>query len=116
MGEEQRREPRVAHAFMVRYRDSDTGGPTWLLSPLRDISRNGARFVSESAFADGAMLDLQLLLPTADHPVAVSGRIAWKHPGPMKLHEYGVTFAVDDPAKQQAIDAAVQHFLKRKDA
>ena len=116
MGEEQRREPRVAHAFMVRYRASDPGGPTWLLSPLKDISRGGARFVSESAFAEGVMLDLQLLLPTADAPVAVAGRIAWKQPGPVQLHEYGVTFAVDDPAKQQAIDAAVHHFLKRKDA
>ncbi len=113
MGDEKRGDPRITHAFMVRYRAPDAGQPTWLMSPLRDISSGGARFVSESTFAEGALLEMQLVLPTYEKPVVIAARIAWARPGPMAMQEYGVTFAVDDPVLQQAIDTAVAHFLKK---
>lgn len=113
MGQDMRGEPRVTHAFMVRYRAPGGGPAAWLLSPLKDFSRGGARFVSEAGFAEGTLLQLKLLLPTHEQPVAIAARIAWARPGPLQLHEYGVTFAVDDPALQRAIDAAVAHFTKK---
>jgi hypothetical protein len=113
MTDEQRREPRVARAFMVRYRALSPESQAWLLSPLRDLSQGGVRFVSERAFEVGTLLELQLVLPTAPAPMAARGRVTWSKPGPMALPELGVTFEGLDPQTQQALQGAVKHFLER---
>ena len=109
----QRREPRIARAFMMRYRALSPGSQAWLLSPLRDLSQGGVRFISERAFEVGTLLELKLLLPTASAPLAARGRVAWSKPGPMALVELGVTFEGLDPRTQQALQGAVKYFLER---
>lgn len=109
---EHRRAPRVARGFMVRYRrPSDRG---WSVSPLRDLSSSGARFLSEQAFAVGTELNLQLVLPTVKEPLALQARVARVAPGPMNLAEYGVTFEADATGIQE-IAAAVAHVLHKQD-
>jgi len=77
------------------------------------LSSSGARFLGEQAFTVGTELDVQLLLPLAEQPVALHARVAWVKPGPMHLTEYGVTFQVDEPGTQQVLDVAVEHFLRK---
>ena len=109
---EHRRDPRVAHGFMVRYRrPSDRG---WSVSPLRDLSSSGARFLSEQVLPVGTTLDLQLVLPTTKEPLALQARVARIIPGPMDLAEYGVIFEVNAAGVQEIV-AALAHFLRKQD-
>ena len=109
---EHRRAPRITHGFMVRYRrPSDKG---WAVSPLRDLSSAGARFLSEQTFAIGTELDVQLVLPTTKEPLALHARVARILPSRMDLVEYGVTFETNVPAVQ-AINDAVEYFLHKPD-
>ena len=113
---EQRREPRVMHSFMVRYRATARGQTSWFVSPLRDLSSGGARFLCECLFEVGTVLDMQLLLPMSEQPVVLKARIAWAKPGPLNLTEHGVTFNPDDSRVQRVIDMAVAHFLRKQRA
>ncbi len=112
---EHRRAPRVARSLMARYRDGRSPGASWLMSPLRDLSSGGARFLSEVAFDVGSTLELQLLLPLAREPVSLKARVAWAQPARLGMVEVGVTFDPGDAAAQQSIDAAVAHFLHKMD-
>jgi hypothetical protein len=113
-GQEPRRGPRVPHAFIVRYRPAGEAASGWLVSPLRDLSSHGARFLSERDFPVGASLDAQLQLGLAQQPVHLTARVAWVKPAQlMKMHELGITFDPGDPAAQQAIDAAVNRFIQK---
>ena len=109
---EHRRAPRITRGFMVRYRRPSEKG--WSVSPLRDLSSAGVRFLSEQIFVVGTELNLQLVLPTTQGPLALQGRVARVRPGPMDLMEYGVTFVVNAVAVQ-AINDAVEHFLHKRD-
>lgn len=111
---EQRRDPRIMHSFMVRYRATACGQTSWFVSPLRDLSSGGARFICECAFEVGTLLEMQLLLPTSEQPVAMEARVAWAKPGPLNLTEHGVTFHPEDPGTQRIIDTAVAHFLRKQ--
>ena len=109
---EHRREPRIARGFMVRYRLPQES--SWSVSPLRDLSTSGARFLGERKFDVGAELQLQLVLPLAKEPLMLKARVARATPGPMNLLEYGVLFHVDEATVQQMIDVAVGHFLRKQ--
>lgn len=110
MEAEQRQDPRVAHPFMVRYYWQDS----WHISPLKDFSASGARFVSEYPFAAGELLDAQLILPLARQPIAARARVVWVKPSSLGLAELGVTFELGDTEAKQAIEAAVAHFLRKQ--
>ena len=109
---EHRRDPRITRGFMVRYRRPTEHG--WSVSPLRDLSSSGARFLGEQPFVLGTDLDLQLVLPLAKEPLVLQARVAWMKPGPMHLTEYGVTFQTEAPGVQEIIDVAVAHFLRKQ--
>ena len=109
---EHRRDPRIAHGFMVRYRLPRES--SWSVSPLRDLSSSGARFLGERSFDVGSDLELQLVLPLAKEPLVVQARVARASPGPMNLVEYGVTFQAEAASIQQMIDVAVSHFLRKQ--
>jgi hypothetical protein len=113
MGEEQRRTPRIARSFMIRYQPK--GHAEWLMSPLLDLSSGGARFRSEYAFAAGEAFDIQLVLPNASHPVLLKARTAWAKPWRIGLVEIGATFDPGDLGIQQTIDEAVAHLLRHKE-
>jgi hypothetical protein len=82
------------------------------VSPLRDLSSSGARFLGERAFEVGTELELQLVLPMAKEPLALQARVARAASGPMRLVEYGVVFQADDAGVRQMIADAVTHFLR----
>ena len=109
--EEHRRSTRVAFRLLARYRPPGEPGATWLVSPLRDLSSGGARFLSEHPFAVGDTFEVQLLLPAAAQPIWVRARVAWVKPGAMKMVELGVTFDAGDAANQRLIDEAVARRL-----
>ena len=112
--EERRRAPRIMRSFIVRYRAADQSGATWLASPLKDLSSGGARFLSEQPLAVNDVLALQLLLPTAQQPVALKARVAWVRPAPFNMAAVGVTFDPGDLLVQRTIDEAVAYFLRPK--
>ena len=112
---EHRRDPRVSRAFLIRYRCPAAGQERWLVSPLRDLSRSGARFLSERMFAVGVPLELQLVLPVSRQPVVVGAHVAWQQPGALGMVEMGVTFDLGaDDAARRAVDTSVAHFLRGK--
>ena len=110
---ENRRAPRISRSFMARYRMTFPQDTVWLVSPLRDLSSGGARFLSERPLAAGDTMDLQLILPLSKEPLLLKARVAWAKPGTMNMMEVGVTFDAGDTAIQHTIDQAVSHFLKK---
>lgn len=111
--EEQRRAPRIARAFIARYRWLEGGTANWLVSPLRDLSIGGARFLCEQTFPVGAELEVQLLLPISKNPIPVQARVAWTKPARLGMTDTGVTFHVGEGAIQQVLNEAVAQFLNR---
>lgn len=109
--QEQRHDPRVAHPFMVRYQCQES----WHVSPLKDFSTTGARFVADYPFTQGEVLDAQMIFPLARQPIAVRARIVWMKPTQWGLVELGVTFELGDAEAKQAIEAAVAHFLRKQE-
>lgn len=109
-----RRNPRIARSFIARYRVAHPQDFSWLVSPLRDLSSGGARFLCERRLVVGDLLEMQLILPVAAQPVPLTARVAWVKPGPLNMVEVGVTFDPGDSAIQQTIDDAVTHFLKKR--
>ena len=116
MAAEQRRDPRVQRPFMLRYRSLHGAWAPWSITPVRDLSASGARFLSEHPLSVGARVELHLVLPASQQPVLLEGQVAWvkaKGAGRMGLMEVGVSFSVRDDATQQLLEAAVRHFLRR---
>ena len=112
--EEQRKRPRISRPFLVRYRPPSQAAERWFVSPLRDLSSGGARFLSEYPFSAGNAFEMQLLLPASKQPFLLRARVTWVKPGHLGLSEIGVTFDAGDVGFQQAIDQAVAHFLGRE--
>jgi len=111
--EENRRAARVARHVMARYRTTRVPEAAWLMSPLRDLSGGGARFLSEYAFEAGELMELQLLLPNAPKPIELKAKVAWMKPMPTRFTELGVTFDPGDTAVQRVIDEAIVRFLRQ---
>ena len=112
--DEQRKCPRISRPFMIRYRPSDKEQAGWLVSPLRDLSSGGARFISEYPFFVGETFEMQLLLPALKEPLSLKARVAWVKTPHMSMSEIGITFDPGDTAIQQAIDQAVTYFLSKQ--
>ena len=112
--EEQRKRPRVNRPFMVRYRPASKEEAKWFVSPLRDLSSGGARFITEYPFFAGDTFELQLLLPASREPVLLKARVAWVKAAHLSMSEIGVTFDPGDIGIQQTIDQAVAYFLDRQ--
>ena len=116
MAAEQRRDPRVRRPFMLRYRSLHGAGAPWSITPVRDLSTSGARFLSDHPLAAGATVELHLILPSSRQPVPLEGRVAWVKPrgtGRMGLMEVGVSFSARGDATRQLLETAVRHFLGR---
>ena len=112
--EEHRRAPRVSHPFMIRYRFLAPWAETWMVSPLRDLSGGGARFLSEWPLKVGAILETKLLLSSSRDPVPMQARVAWTKPWRLKIAEVGITFEIGDPKVQEAVDGAVARLLEQR--
>jgi len=112
---ERRREPRIVHSFMVRYRAAGATSPKWMLSPLKDFSASGVRFVAEPGLRPGQALELQLMLPMHREPLGVAGRVAWSEPfGDGSLVEQGVEFVGENAETRVVVVEAVAYFLKQQ--
>ena len=113
-GQEPRRDPRISHAFIARYRLADAPAGGWLVSPLRNLSGHGARFLCEREFPVGSMLEFQLQLGLAQPPIRLRARVAWiKQAQILKMFELGVSFESADPDAQQGLQAAVSAFMQK---
>ena len=115
MNPDERREGfRVPRAFLARFKPK--GHHSWFISPLRDLSQGGARFLSEyTEFKPGDRIALQLVLSSAPKGLVVHSTIKWARPSKMpSIIEVGVAFDVKEPAIQAAIERASSFFDRRK--
>ncbi|MBI4597483.1 MAG: PilZ domain-containing protein [Candidatus Omnitrophica bacterium] len=112
---ERRGGARAPRAFLVRHRAPDAGGGSWLVSPLRDLSVGGARFMTESLLLKaGDPLELQLVLPTVAHPLRLPAKVVWARAGRIaSIMELGVAFEFPDEASQAAVARATGVFQQR---
>ena len=110
---EQRRLPRVNRSFMVRYRAAGQAQGNWFVSPLRDLSSHGARFLSEQPFAVGSLLEVALVLPTMPKPILVQANVVWTKPWRIGLTELGIAFDAGDDVTRQ-LQASVARFLRKE--
>lgn len=108
-----RRNPRVAHHLVVRFRNRRLN--RWEVFPLKDFSREGARFLSTEAFEPNSVLELVFGLPLFSKRTSLSARVVWQKPiysGRLRMTEYGVRFSSLEPDMHQALLEAVRRYLK----
>jgi len=97
---------------MARYRPRGTA--TWLLSPLRDLSQGGARFLCDQSFEVGTALEMEIILPMIKQPIWCPAEVAWVKPADQPgCVELGVAFQAGDDRTREALQQAVRHFMKR---
>lgn len=112
---DQRKSPRVARPIMVRFRNPLQD--KWHAAPLKDLSRDGARLMSEEAFPPGAVLEVWIGMPVFHDPTRVMARVVRQKPigaGRMQMSELGVAFTNPDPKLRQTLEDAVLGFLKKQ--
>jgi hypothetical protein len=111
----QRHHHRVARSWLLWFRPAASAA-TWQAAPLRDVSAAGARFLSERAYQEGAVLHAKLRLPTSATVVPLTVRVAWSRPveGPWGLTEHGVTFDLSDAAARQRVLDALKALTARR--
>ncbi len=111
--DDRRRSPRISRRFMIRYRCPASNQTQWMVSPIKDFSGTGARFISECAFPIGTVLDLELQVSTCPLPIPLQGTVVWSKLGPGQLTEHGVTFLNPDAVAQQEILKVTRFFLEK---
>ncbi len=111
---EQRRVPRVDRPLIARYRAFGSGDAAWFVSPLRNISETGARFLSERTFKPGRLLELHVTVPTSRQPLVLSARVSWTRPAAQELWEVGVHFEVIQPDDRRFLRETVRTVLRRR--
>ena len=99
---------------MIRYRVHGDAQGTWLLSPMKNLSRIGANFLCDKPFSVGTLLELQVLLPMAKDPLRLLAKVVRARPGPIGCMEHSVTFEAADATTAAMLDHAVTFFLKRR--
>jgi hypothetical protein len=114
---ERRKAPRIDRRFMVKYRCPSTGQATWMMSPIKNMSATGIRFIAEKSYPQGAVLELQLYLPTSPEPLTLEGVIVWQHGGgPYKMGENGIEFANLTPELREQLKTATEFFLRKRES
>lgn len=114
--EERRRSPRIDRRFMVKYRCPSRGQAQWMMSPIKNISSSGVRFIGETGYPTGVVLELLLHLPTSTEAVPVNGVVVWQRGGAMQLTEHGVQFVSASAAAKQQIQQALEFLLKKRES
>jgi len=83
------------------------------MSPLRDLSEGGARFLSDQTFDAGTALDMEIILPMVRQPIWCAAVVAWVKPAEQPgCVELGVAFEAEGKPRE-ALGRAVQHFMSR---
>lgn len=112
-GGDRRRFVRVDTRFMVRYRQRDDAKTSWALAPLRNVGVGGIMVLAEAETPAGEVLDLQLMLPSADAPIAATGKVIWTRKTSPLQYEHGITF-LDLPSDgQRALQRIVDLFTPK---
>ena len=125
--QERRRYPRYPIKLPVHYRLAGSEG----VSPKRfgrywtkDVSLGGMRFEAKEELAQGARLDIELLVPkgsfsdfVAQDPMHLVGRVAWT--GRVResggTYEIGVEFEALLEQDQERIEECIRFFLEDGD-
>ena len=116
-GPERRKAPRVTSQLLVKFKSANDPQAQWQMTPLKDLSHSGLRFIAEAICDVGLSLELQLLLPTLATPLRLTGRIVWSQPSSIApLVEYGVEFTELSATQREAIDTLVTLYLSRQRA
>lgn len=111
--QERRQFPRIESQLLVKFRFLNED--KWQMTPLKDISASGIRFMAERSCDAGAGLELQLLLPTVAAPLRLGGRVNWVRPASIAhLFDYGVEFVDVLPPQREEIGKLVTLYRSRK--
>lgn len=108
--DERRARPRIPCQFVVRFQRYTER--TSRVSSLHNLSRRGARFVSEELFEPGEFLKVWLRLPAAPEPVQIPSRVAWCRPAfseRLGTHELGVAFLLLEPQAERVLERTLYH-------
>jgi len=112
--DERRKDTRIEKHFMVHYKPAKEEGGSWRMSPLKDISKNGARFLYEGDCAMGEQLILELHMPANPAAQRIKATVVRIQETDNRWAEIGVSFNEIDEKTQNDINAIVNWFLKKR--
>lgn len=112
-GPERRHYRRIRKPFSVfvrTHREADYA--EWDLVLVQDIGAGGLRFVHETAWVAGTLLDLKINFSLNQPPIRVTGKVLRSDPaGDPPVYSCGVSFGGLTPAENALIDDAAQRFM-----
>ena len=112
MGEEQRQFPRVSQSFDARYRLYGELTESWRTIRTLNISAIGMRFRSANLIEEGAVLEVEMVLPCLREPLVMRGRVVWSRTMASGVTENGAEFLDMTQEQGKQIDDLVKFLMK----
>ncbi len=109
---EQRGAPRAERSLIARYRALESEAGPWFISPLKDVSLKGARFLTECEFKPGSRLVLHVALPSSREPRVLCATVNRIRLAADALWEVGVEFEALQPEDRRCLQEAVERVLR----
>ena len=113
MGADRRQYQRTPLPFEAKYRFSGDFTTAWRTVRTMNISAGGMRFRSADFIEEGAVLDVQVALPTRSEPLTIKARVVWSQAMGSGVTENGAEFFDVSPDEETKIDELVQFLAKR---
>ncbi|MDD5730255.1 MAG: PilZ domain-containing protein [Candidatus Omnitrophica bacterium] len=116
--DEKRIAPRISWNFVVKYRlrRDEFPGP-WEVSVIQNISKCGCCFFGSVQFELGAVLDVEIKLPSMKEPMTFVGEVKRCDSNKdrnMNSFRIGVKFLEMDETKKDNFFSTVDFFLKKQ--
>ena len=112
MGEQDnRKDPRVSHGFIVQYRLSPGENP-WNASPVLDLSVTGCRLKTGTAFSSGQQVELRLRIAGQGQPFNIMGTVMHARKLEGGLFEIGLKFEALDETQLNILKETINFVIK----
>ena len=112
MRQERRRFVRAPQPFRARYHLYGELMESWRDTTTVNLSASGMRFRCGDPVESGAVLEIELTIPSVREVLTLSGRVVWSQSVASGVSEVGVQFADVTPEQEQRIDELVKFLLK----
>ncbi len=113
MGAERRHYQRVPLPFDAKYRLYGDLSTSWRTIRTMNISAGGMRFRSADLMEEGAVLDVQMVLPASPEPIVIKARVVWSQAMGSGVTENGAEFFDASLGEQEKIDRLVTFLTKQ---
>jgi hypothetical protein len=108
-GREKRRYPRIEHHYIIRFKEANSDAERDI-SNVRNISKSGMLFCSNTPFETGAELEISMKVPPLTKESAFRGTVVrcTARAGATNLYDVAINISEIDEATRGAFEKAIK--------